>query len=128
MRHATSRRRVAGSIATVDGAERDDLMLLHARLCRALADPKRLMLITVLRDGPRTVGELCAELDLPQANVSQHLAILRERGVVRAERSGSRVIYELRGEKVVQALDLLRAFMREEAEHRYRLQRPLTVG
>lgn len=108
--------------------EREEVALLHAQLCRALADPKRLLLITVLTNGPRTVGEMCAELDLPQANVSQHLAILRERGVVRAKRTGSNVIYELRGDKIVRALELLRAFMHEEAEQRYRLQQPATVS
>lgn len=103
-------------------------MLLHARLCQALADPKRLMLITTLRAGPRTVSELCAELDLPQANVSQHLGVLRDRGVVRSERVGSNVIYQLRGDKVVRALDLLRSFMHEDAEQRYRLQQPLPAS
>ncbi|MHB1928457.1 MAG: ArsR/SmtB family transcription factor [Acidimicrobiales bacterium] len=90
-----------------------EVVALHARLCQALADPKRLLLIYALADGPRTVGELCAELDLPQANVSQHLAILRDRGIVTASRSGSNVLYRLRGHQVVQALDLLRDYMRE---------------
>lgn len=102
--------------------ERDELAALHARLCQALADPKRLMLLTALRDGPRTVGELCAELDLAQANASQHLSILRERGVVRAERVGSNVVYQLKGDKVMRALDLLREFMHDQAADRYRLQ------
>lgn len=111
----------------MDRLQQDELVLLHARLCRALSDPKRLLLITALTDGPRTVGELCAELDLPQANVSQHLAILRDRGVVRAERVGTNVIYQLRGDKVVRALELLRSFMREDAEQRFRLERPLVL-
>lgn len=105
----------------MDRLERDEIVLMHARLCQALADPKRLLLVTALREGPRTVGELCAELELPQANASQHLAVLRERGVVRAERSGSNVVYRLRGEKVVQALDLLRAFMHDQLEEQVRL-------
>lgn len=106
----------------MDRVERDEIVLMHARLCQALADPKRLLLVTALREGPRTVGELCAELDLPQANASQHLAVLRERGVVRAERAGSNVVYCLRGEKVVQALDLLRSFMHDQLQEQSRLQ------
>jgi DNA-binding transcriptional ArsR family regulator len=90
-----------------------ELVALHARLCQALSDPKRLLLIYALADGPRTVSELCNDLDLPQTNVSQHLAILRDRGIVTASRSGPNVLYRLRGPQVVQALDLLREFMRE---------------
>lgn len=90
-----------------------EVVALHARLCQALADPKRLLLIYALADGPRTVGELCHDLSLPQTNVSQHLAILRDRGIVSASRSGSNVFYRLRGPQVVQALDLLRDYMRE---------------
>jgi DNA-binding transcriptional ArsR family regulator len=90
-----------------------EVVALHARLCQALADPKRLLLIYALADGPRTVSELCAELDLPQTNVSQHLAILRDRGIVASARNGTNVTYRLRGLQVVQALDLLRDYLRE---------------
>lgn len=105
----------------VDATERAELVQLHARLCQALADPKRLMILTALQQGPRTVGELCQELSLGQANASQHLAILRERGVVNAERIGTTVIYQLRGDKVVRALDLLREFMHELFEEQHHL-------
>lgn len=89
-----------------------EIVGLHARLCQALADPKRLLLIYALADGPRTVSELCDDLGLAQANVSQHLAILRDRGVVTSSRIGSNVSYRLRGPQVVQALDLLREYLR----------------
>lgn len=92
-----------------------EVVSLHARLCQALADPKRLLLIYELKEGPRSVSELCATLGISQSNVSQHLAILRDRGVVVATRAGGRVVYRLKGDKVVQALDLLREFMREQA-------------
>jgi DNA-binding transcriptional ArsR family regulator len=105
----------------VDATERAELTQLHARLCQALADPKRLMLLTALRQGPRTVGELCAELSLGQANTSQHLAILRDRGVVSAERVGTTMVYQLRGDKVVKALDLLREFMHELFQEQHQL-------
>lgn len=95
--------------------QRAEVVALHARLCGALADPKRLLLIYELSAGPRTVTELCRALDLPQSNVSQHLAILRDRGVATAERSGNNVVYRLRGRQVVEALDLLLDFMREQA-------------
>jgi len=99
---------------------------LHARLCKAIADPKRLLIINELRNGPLTVGELSTALEISQSNCSQHLAILRDRGVVTAERSGTSVSYELRSDKVLQAVDLLREFMAEDLGTRSRLGRAAT--
>ncbi len=87
---------------------------LHARICKAIADPKRLMIITELRNGPMTVNDLADALEMSQSNTSQHLAVLRERGVVQADKDGLNVIYSLRSKKVVKAIDLLREFMAEE--------------
>jgi DNA-binding transcriptional ArsR family regulator len=94
---------------------------LHARICKAIADPKRLLIINELRHGPLTVGELSDALQISQSNCSQHLAILRDRGVVTAERNGTSMSYELRSDKVVQAVDLLREFMAEDLGTRSRL-------
>lgn len=88
-----------------------ELNQLHASVCKGLADPKRLLIINVLRNGEMSVGEICEELDLPQANVSQHLAIMRERGLVRARKDGQFVFYSLTTMKIVEAVDLLRQVM-----------------
>ena len=53
---------------------------LHAEVCRVLTDPKRLMLLDVLRDGEYSVGDLAEELGCNLANASQHLAVLRSAG------------------------------------------------
>lgn len=99
---------------------------LHARLCKAIADPKRLLIINELRDGALSVGELSEALEISQSNCSQHLAILRDRGVVVADRQGPHVLYSLRSDKVVLAIDLLREFMAEELGTRSRLGRAAT--
>jgi DNA-binding transcriptional ArsR family regulator len=100
----------------VPGADAVEIFELHARVCKAIADAKRLLIINELRDGPRTVGELVAALDIPQANASQHLAILRDRGIVTARRSGSNIYYALTSLKVVEAIDLLHEFMTERQD------------
>lgn len=105
-----------------------ELQELHARVCKAIADPKRLLIINELRDGDLKVGELCESLGLSQSNVSQHLAILRERGVVTARRQGTSVIYSLRGRKVIQAVDLLREFLAEDLTERQRLGEAISDG
>ena len=85
----------------------------HARVCKALADPKRLLIIAELGDGPRSVGELAEALQTSQPNVSRHLALLRDRGIVTTERAGNTIFYSLASPKILQAVDLLREFMAE---------------
>lgn len=102
-------------MAKVDAAE---IYQFHARICKALADPKRLLIISELREGPRSVNQLSTALGISQSNASQHLAILRERGIVAAERTGSNIFYAMRSPKIHQAIELLREFMAEElADH-----------
>lgn len=101
----------------MDASLRKEIYELHARLCKALADPKRLLIINALRDGAKSVGELTEELDLSQSNVSQHLSVLRERGVVTAARDGTSVFYSLGDTRVVEALDLLREVMASQLGH-----------
>lgn len=94
---------------------RTELLRLHASVCKGLADAKRLLIIDALRDGEMAVNDICDALDLPQANVSQHLAILRDKGLVRTQRDGQRVLYSLSSPKITQAMDLLREVMDETA-------------
>lgn len=103
--------------AAVAGADAEEIYELHARVCKGIADGKRLLIINELRDGPRTAGELTSALGIPQANASQHLAILRDRGIVTARRSGNNVYYSLTSKKITEAIDLLYEFMTEQAEN-----------
>jgi len=91
-----------------------ELYELHAGVCKGLADPKRLLIINALRDDERSVSEICDLLDLPQSNVSQHLAILREKGLVTTRKQGQRVFYSLTSHKIIEAVDLLREVMAEQ--------------
>ena len=93
---------------------RTELYQLHASVCKGLADPKRLLILNALRDGERSVTDLVDELDIPQANVSQHLAVLRDRGLVTGRRDGQWVYYSLTSHKIVDAMDLLREVMNEQ--------------
>jgi DNA-binding transcriptional ArsR family regulator len=81
---------------------------LHAQICQALADPTRIMLLYALAEESKNVGELAAELNLSQPNISRHLKVLRERGMVNAARDGANVVYSLADERVIEALDLMR--------------------
>ena len=65
------------------------------RLLKALANDKRLMLLCLLFEGERTVGELNARVDLSQSALSQHLAVLREDGLVNTRREAQAIHYSL---------------------------------
>jgi DNA-binding transcriptional ArsR family regulator len=93
---------------------REELYQLHASVCKGLADPKRLILINALRDGERSVTELCDVTQIQQANASQHLAILKSKGLVTSRREGQRVYYRVTSPKINEALDLLLAVMAEQ--------------
>lgn len=87
--------------------------MLHDRICLALGDPKRLMILYLLHQHQRSVGELALELDIPQPTISHHLKILRERSLVRTHKDGTTVYYALADERVIQAVDLLRAVLHD---------------
>jgi ArsR family transcriptional regulator len=86
---------------------------LHAEICAGLADPSRILILYELSQSPRNVTEICTNLGMPQPLVSRHLKVLRERGMVTAERRGTVVVYSIGNTKIIEALDLLRAAMRE---------------
>lgn len=71
------------------------------------------MILYELSTGSKNVTELCNALNMHQPLVSRHLKILRERGMVTTERHGTVIIYSLADDRLMQALDLLRAVMRD---------------
>lgn len=90
-----------------------EIEMLHSQVCVALGDPKRLMLMYILAGKPRNVTELAAELDIPQPTLSRHLAVLRERSLVKTKREGTAVYYSLADHRIIDALDILRTLVHD---------------
>jgi ArsR family transcriptional regulator len=84
-----------------------ELFKLKAELCKTFSDPGRLIIIDQLRNGEKQVGELADTLQMPQAVVSRHLALLRSRGIVTPRREGTSVYYSLTDLKIIEACDLV---------------------
>ena len=87
---------------------------IHADICKTLANPIRLEILNLLRDGEHTVNDLTVRTGYAQATVSQHLAVLRQRGVVSARKEGINVYYEIANLKMIQACDIIRGVLFEQ--------------
>lgn len=79
---------------------------------RALADPTRRQILRLLRDGPQTSGEIADAFPSTWATVSRHLSVLREAGLVAAERHGQTILYELNTSVFQELLQHLAAWTR----------------
>jgi ArsR family transcriptional regulator, arsenate/arsenite/antimonite-responsive transcriptional repressor len=62
---------------------------------RALADPTRREILRLLRDGPKTSGEIAEQFPTAWATISRHLGALRDAGLILSERNGQQIVYEL---------------------------------
>ena len=94
--------------ARADPSMEPDGFELEADLIRVLANAKRLRIVALLGSGPRTVTAIADDLDLSLQNTSQHLRLLRDRGIVRAHRNGREVFYALSSPVFSQACAVVR--------------------
>ncbi len=92
------------------------LFEIQAEICKTLAQPKRLMLVHELRTGEKSVGQLSSTLGISQPNVSQHLSILRKRGIAATRREGATIYYRLTSPRIGKACDLVHNFLTEQLE------------
>ncbi len=93
------------------------LFEIQAEICKTLSQPKRLMLVHKLRSGEKSVGQLSSTLNISQPNASQHLSILRKRGIVTTRREGATIYYRLSSPRIGEACDLVQKFLTEQIEN-----------
>lgn len=98
---------------------------LHASICRVFTSPKRLEILNLLRDKELSVGELGRLSGLRQANLSQHLSILREKGIVNARKDGAAVYYSLANRKIIKAFDIIREMLLEKLAQAEKLSKDM---
>ena len=105
----------------------EELDLLHAQICGAVSDPKRIMILYLLKDGSKTVSQLMNEMELTQPAISRNMKILKERNMVTVQREGKNLVYSLRDHRVIEALDLFRAMLLDMIESQAALARALSA-
>jgi ArsR family transcriptional regulator len=91
---------------------------LEANLCYAFVDPTRILILYALSRHPYNVTELTTELGIPQSKTSRHLKVLRDHGLVRTTRHGVSIMYELADCRLIEALNLLRAVLRDQIAYK----------
>ena len=94
---------------------------VQADLCRCMASATRIEIVHVLRDGPQRVGDIARLIGQPQTTVSRHLGVLRNGGVVIAQRRAQNVVYQIANPKIVHICDLMREVLVEQVAHRSQL-------
>ena len=93
--------------------KKNNFYFLHSDVCKTLANPKRQEILDSLRQKEMTVNELVEKTGISQANLSQHLAILRSKGIVGSRRDGVNVYYSISNSKIIQAFDLISEVLQE---------------
>ena len=88
-----------------------ELYRLHAEICRTLAHPGRLEILNLLRGGGANASALAKRVGMGKTNLSQHMKLLVQKGVVVAEKKGASVFYRIADARIVRACDLMRAVL-----------------
>ena len=101
---------------------------LQAKLFRGFADPSRLAILAAIREGPLPVGDIVAATGLSQSNVSNHLACLRDCGLVTADQQGRFVFYQLSDDRVATLLRLADELLADVARGVYECTRYNAAG
>jgi ArsR family transcriptional regulator len=91
-----------------------ELYKIHAEMCKVFSNHTRLELLDLLRDGEQSVSELMEETGSSQANISQHLSIMKSKGIVISNRRGKNIYYKLTNPRIIDAFDIIKEVLAEK--------------
>lgn len=91
-----------------------ELYKIHAEMCKVFSNHIRLEILDLLRDEDLSVSELMIKTGLSQANISQHLSIMKSKGIVVSNRDGKNICYKLANLKIIEAFDIMREVLAEK--------------
>jgi len=90
------------------------ILKLQADVCKVFANDKRLEIINLLKDREMSNSELMQKTGMPKVNISQHMNVLKSKGVVLVRREGIQLYYRLANPKIIQACNLMREVLVEQ--------------
>jgi ArsR family transcriptional regulator len=91
---------------------------MQAEICKTLTNPKRIEILNTLKTEEKTVTELVTALGASKANVSQHLAVMRHKGILTSRRDGVNIYYRVSNPKVIDACALMKEVLFEQRSAR----------
>lgn len=104
----------------------EEIYELQADVCKIFANAKRLEIISILKDGETSANELIEKTGLSKANLSQHMSVLKAKGVIFTRREGVNVHYRIANPKIIQACNLMREVLTEQIQEKGRIVSLLT--
>ena len=105
-----------------------EIFKMHADFCKFMGNPKRIEILFLLNDREMSVDEMAAKMDIRVSNLSQHLAIMRDRGVVSVRREGTRIYYTISNDKIITACLMMRDVMFEQMKSKIKIIRNAEVS
>lgn len=100
-----------------------EIYKIHAEFCKFMSNPKRIELIFKMGKSEKCVEELVKKTGIRFSNVSQHLSVMREKGVVQMRRQGKRIYYRLSSLRTLEACLIMRDLMFEQIRKRAKLEK-----
>lgn len=91
-----------------------EMYKIHAEMCKVFSNPTRLEILNLLRGEEMSVTELIEKTKLSQANVSQHLSVMKNKGIVESSRKGKNIYYKLANPKIIKAFDIIMEVLAEK--------------
>jgi ArsR family transcriptional regulator, virulence genes transcriptional regulator len=86
---------------------KNEVMDFQAQVCKTFSNAKRLEVLNLLKAGEMTVSDITNALRTTKSNTSQHLMVMRMRGILKTRRDGTNVYYRIANEKLISACSLM---------------------
>lgn len=101
---------------------------MQADICQTLANPKRLQILNLLKEGELSVGAMVQALGVAKANLSQHLGVMRQKGILTSRREGTTIYYRLATPHIAEACKIMRLVLLEALTARGELSRTIILA
>lgn len=102
-----------------------EIFELQASICQTMGNAKRLEIINILGEKELTVGDIAEKIGVRMANLSQHLSIMKSKGILLSRRDGVNIYYRISNPKVVKACSLMKEVMMEQMETQRRFSKKI---
>ncbi len=100
-----------------------ELYKIHAEMCKVFSNPTRLEILNLLRNKELSVTEIIEKTKLSQANISQHLSIMKSKGIVASNRKSKNIYYKLTSPKIIKAFDIIKEVLAEKLKENEKLSK-----